>query len=71
MLLNFLLRYILISTICEINKGYCIDFQSFQTLAQRERDLKYYLLQINYMRSQVRTGSSKSVEKRAMANMPK
>ena len=47
------------------------DFQSVQDLTQREKDLTCYLLQIKYMRSQIRTGRSISVENRGMANMPR
>ena len=43
------------------------DFQSVQDLLQREQDL--HLLQIKYMRSQIRTGRSVSVEDRGVADM--
>jgi len=45
------------------------DFQSVQDLPQREQDL--YLLQIKYMRPQIRTGRSVSVENRGVADMPR
>jgi len=47
------------------------DFQSVQDLPQREQDLMCYLLPINYMKSQIRTGRSMSVENRGVANMPR
>ena len=47
------------------------DFQSVQDLLQQEQDLTCYLLQIKYIRSQIRTGRSISVENRGVANMPR
>ena len=52
-------------------KMFISDFQSVQDLPPQERDLTYYLLQIKYMRSKIRTRSSKGVEKRGVADMPR
>ena len=46
---------------------FVLDFQTVQDLPQQERDFTYYLQQIN--RSQIRTGSSKGVENRGVADM--
>ena len=43
------------------------DFQTVQDLVQREQD--HYLLQIKYVRSQIRTGRSVSVENWGVADM--
>ena len=46
---------------------FVLDFQTVQDLPQQERDFTYYLQQIN--RSQIRTGSSKGVKNRGVADM--